>query len=108
MTPSLASSCTRCNDDADLRRRIDGSAAQAHTVHHVEESWIGAQGVETRTQQDTRVEALVITSFEPGHGLSLVAERCIDHRDLRRIRIARIRALLQTCQQLCCLGTPAR
>src|SRR5215475_3036238 len=107
MTPSLTSSCTRCNDDADLRRRIEGSAVQAYTVHHVEESWIGAQGVETRTQQNTRIEPLAITLLEPHHGLGLLAKRRIDHGDLGRIRIGRIRALLQTCQQLFRLGTPA-
>src|SRR5262245_45840201 len=92
-------------DAADDANR--GSLSQTNTVHDVLESGVGAQRVEAGPQQSARVETLVIASLEPRHRFGRVAERCVHHGDLGGIRIGAIRALLQTCQQLFCLGAPA-
>lgn len=55
----------------------------------------GAEGIEARSQEDTRIKSFFIAFFEPGHRLNLIAESCIDHGNLRAMRIAWVRALLQ-------------
>jgi hypothetical protein len=56
-------------------------------VHKVLEARVGAKGIEARPQQDARVKSLFVAFFEPIHGLIRISERCIDHGNLRSIRI---------------------
>ena len=46
------------------------------------ESRIGAEGIEARSQEDTRIKSLFIAFFEPIHGLIHIPKSRIDHGNL--------------------------
>src|SRR6267142_6163859 len=71
------------------------SSTEPNALFKVPESRVGAERIETRPQEDAGVESLFVALLEPGYRLIVVAERCIDDGNLRRIRIGRARALLQ-------------
>ncbi len=54
---------------------------------------VGAQRIEARPHQDARVKSLFVAFFEPIHGLVRIAERYIDHGNLRSIRIIMVAAI---------------
>ena len=68
-------------------------------MHKALKSGVGAERIEARSQQNTRIKSLCVAFFKPIHGLIHISERCIDHGNLRSIRMARIGALLQLVQQ---------
>jgi len=76
-----------------------GSTRDADTAHKVFKARVRAERIEARPQQDAWVQSLFVGCFEPIHGLISIPERCIDHGNLRGIRMTRVRALLQVAQQ---------
>ena len=69
-------------------------------MYKISKPRVGAERIEARTNEDPRIETLFIAFLEPHHRLISVAERDIDHGNLRGVRIAWIRPFLQIIQQL--------
>ena len=63
------------------------SPGKANAAQKVLEARVGAEGIEAGPEQDAWVKSLFEAFFEPIHGLICISQRCIDHCDLRRIRI---------------------
>src|SRR5258708_19438938 len=80
--------------------KLSSSVAETDAAHKLLEPRIGAEGIEARSQEDTRIKSFFIAFFEPSHCLVLITESCIDHGNFRGMRIAGARALLQIAQQL--------
>ena len=59
-------------------------------MHKVLKARIGAERVEAGPQQDTPIKSIFVAFFEPIHGLIRIPERCVDHGNLRTIRMTRI------------------
>jgi hypothetical protein len=58
---------------------------ETHATREGLEPRVGAERIETRPQEDAWVEPFVVSLLEPGHRLIPVAERCVDHGNLRGI-----------------------
>jgi len=71
---------------------------EADTAHEVFKAWVRPERIEARSDEDAGIEPLLVTSFEPTHGLIRVTERRVDCGNLRSQRLARARALLQIVQ----------
>src|SRR6266446_2654051 len=69
-------------------------------VEKVFKARVRAERIEARPQQDAWVKSLFVAFFEPIYGLIRIPERCIDHGNLRSVRMTRVGALLQVAQQL--------
>jgi hypothetical protein len=63
---------------------------EADTAHKVSKARIGAEGIESWSQEDTRIKSLFVAFFEPIHGLIRITESRIDHGDLRTVRVNRV------------------
>jgi hypothetical protein len=63
------------------------SLGQANAAPEVFKAWVGAEGIEAGPEQDAGVKSLFEAFFEPMHGLIWISKRCIDHGDLRSVRI---------------------
>ena len=81
--------------------KFSSSVAETDAAHKLLEPRIGAEGIEARSQEDTRIKSFFKAFFEPNHCLGLITESCIDHGNFRGMRIAGARAFLQISQQLC-------
>jgi len=66
------------------------SPGKANAAQKVLEARVGAEGIEARPEQDAGVKSLFEAFFEPSHGLICISERCVDHGNLRSIRITRV------------------
>src|ERR1700675_5095136 len=73
---------------------FSGSAREADTALKILKARIGAERIEARSRENPGVKTLLVTLFEPMDGLIRIAEGCIDHRDLRTVRVNRVRSLL--------------
>src|SRR5271156_5933588 len=76
------------------------STGQANAMRKLLEAWVGAQRIEARPYQHTWVKSFCVAFFEPIHRFVHIPKRHIDHRNLRRMRIARCCTPLQLAQQL--------
>src|ERR1700687_4758996 len=63
------------------------SPGKANAAQKVLEARVGAEGIEARPEQDAWVKSFFETFFEPIHSLFRISERCVDHGNLRSIRI---------------------
>jgi hypothetical protein len=51
--------------------------AETDAAQKLLEPRIGAEGIEARPQEDTRIKSFFIAFFEPSHRLILIAQSCI-------------------------------
>jgi hypothetical protein len=63
------------------------SSGETNAVQKILEAPVGTKRIEARPQQDSRVKSLFKAFFEPIHGLVVIPHGCIDHGNLRSIRI---------------------
>src|SRR5213082_556450 len=75
------------------------SAREADSPLEVLKARITTERIKTRSDQDPRIEALGVASFEPAQSLVAIAERGSDGGDLGRKRLAGPRPRLQMAQQ---------
>jgi hypothetical protein len=72
-----------------------GSVTETDAPRKLLEPRFGAEGIEARSQEDARIESFLIAFFEPNHRLILIAESCVDHGNLRGMRIIGVRTLFR-------------
>ena len=75
------------------------ASAEADAALEIPKARIRAERIESRPNQDARIEPLDIAFLEPRHRLIRIAERGVDDGDLRRVRLVRARALLQLAEE---------
>ena len=81
-----------------LLSKCSSLVTKTHAAHKLLEPRFGAEGIEARSQEDTRIKSFFIAFFGPIYRLSSIPESCVDDGNLRSMRRNQAGILLQIVQ----------